>query len=273
LISDRPDHPVLAAALVLLAQDYTVEVRHPALHRDSDVDGFDVDGSVADAIYLLKAHDAGALNLAAQLEALGARIINPRAATEACCDRLGMAHALSASRLPIPNTHWAPTLTHLLSTENVDVSFPWILKSRWSRRGDLVVRIDNPAQLEALVVAWGHEPVVVQQFVPNDGWDHKLWMVGDAAFVARRRTPLEGAGRETTVPLRAEELDPSWLAIVQRVGAVFGLMVYGVDIIATSTGPVVVDVNAFPGCQGVAGAPGAIARLVRAETKMLEGSR
>ena len=272
LITDRPDHPVLAAALLLLAEDHAVEVRDPAPRARAEA-GVDVGGSAPDVIYLLKAHDTHALGLAAQLEALGARLINPRAATEACCDRRELAGTLSASRLPVPTTRWAPTLTHLLSEGRLDVPFPWIVKSRWSRRDDLLVRIDRRAQLEALVATWGDEPVVVQEFVANDGLDLKLWMVGDEIFAARRRTPLEGAGRETTVPLRPEELDPRWLAMARRVGVAFGLTIYGVDVVATSRGPVIVDVNAFPGCQGMAGAPEAIARLVRAETTTLEASR
>ncbi|MGR7001931.1 hypothetical protein ACU686_34410 [Yinghuangia aomiensis] len=39
------------------------------------------------------------------------------------------------------------------------------------------------------------------------------------------------------------------------------MSVYGVDLLAAPVGPVVVDVNAFPGFQGVTGAPEALAEL------------
>ncbi len=46
-----------------------------------------------------------------------------------------------------------------------------------------------------------------------------------------------------------------------RAGEVFGLDVYGVDLLDGPGEPVVVDVNAFPGIRGQAGAPEALAAL------------
>jgi ribosomal protein S6--L-glutamate ligase len=46
------------------------------------------------------------------------------------------------------------------------------------------------------------------------------------------------------------------------VGEVFGLDVYGVDLLDAGGGaPLIVDINAFPGIRGQAGAPEALAAL------------
>lgn len=49
---------------------------------------------------------------------------------------------------------------------------------------------------------------------------------------------------------------------MRRVGEVFELDVYGVDIIETGDGaPLIVDINAFPGVRGQSGAPEALVAL------------
>jgi ribosomal protein S6--L-glutamate ligase len=54
------------------------------------------------------------------------------------------------------------------------------------------------------------------------------------------------------------------------VGREFELSLYGVDLLVTARGPVVVDVNAFPGYGGVPGASAALAAF--AEGLSMEAS-
>ena len=64
------------------------------------------------------------------------------------------------------------------------------------------------------------------------------------------------------MPLALGELPPGWGELVVEVGRVFGLDVYGVDVIDTGEGtPLIVDINAFPGIRGQAGASQALAAL------------
>ena len=50
-----------------------------------------------------------------------------------------------------------------------------------------------------------------------------------------------------------EELGEEVQRIALQVGRVFGLQVYDVDFLMTEQGPVVIDVNSFPGYKGVPG--------------------
>ncbi len=140
---------------------------------------------------------------------------------------------------------------------------PVVVKSRHSRRHDLVARVDDRARLRELAAAWPQEPVVVQDFAPSSGWDHKLWAIGDRVFAALRRSELSPEGRGPAQPLALAELPDGWEALVRRVGEVFALDVYGVDILDTGGDgtPLIVDVNAFPGIRGQASAPQALANL------------
>jgi ribosomal protein S6--L-glutamate ligase len=63
-------------------------------------------------------------------------------------------------------------------------------------------------------------------------------------------------------PLVAGDVPNEWARVVLEIGRVFGLRLYGVDLLTTARGPLIVDVNAFPGFRGVHGASSALVALV-----------
>ncbi|MEV6396189.1 alpha-L-glutamate ligase [Streptomyces sp. NPDC051907] len=252
LITPEPGHPLLAATVALLTPEHQVETLDPRT----------VEGPaepLAD-VYLLKSRTPRALALARDLEQRGAPVMNSAAATALCQDRTAMAEQARRAGLPFASTRTFTRLAQLAS--GPPLPGPVVVKSRHSRRHDLVARLDNGTQLRELAGAWPQEPVVVQDFAPNSGWDHKLWAVGDQLFAALRRSELSPEGRGPTLPLAPDDLPPGWPALVRRVGEVFELDVYGVDIIDRGDGaPLIVDINAFPGVRGQSGAPQALAAL------------
>ena len=87
-------------------------------------------------------------------------------------------------------------------------------------------------------------------------------MIGEQIFAARRRTPLEPNASKEDFPIPAQELPADWAHITLEIGRVFNLRLYGVDLLITERGPIIVDVNSFPGFRGVPGADSALAALV-----------
>jgi ribosomal protein S6--L-glutamate ligase len=257
LITASPDHPLLAAATALLAPAHHVTFLDPdGLAPDAP------DGDPRDPadVYLLKSHTPRALALAARLEERGAPVVNSAAATTLCQDRTAMAELASRAGLPFAATRTAATLAALAARERP--AAPLVIKSRHSRRHDLVARADNAQALRDLAARWPQEPVVVQEFTENSGWDHKLWAIEGRLFAALRRSELAPGGRGPTRPLALGDLPAGWTGLVRDVGEVFGLSVYGVDLLDTGGGaPLIVDINAFPGIRGQAGAPEALAEL------------
>ncbi|MFE9634176.1 RimK family alpha-L-glutamate ligase [Streptomyces sp. NPDC006463] len=256
LITPEPGHPLLAATSALLAKEHVVDALDPA--------GTDPAAPMAVApladVYLLKSRTERALDLARDLERRGVPVVNTAAATALCQDRTAMAELALRAGLPFAATRTVGALSAWAS--HTALSSPVVVKSRYSRRGDLVARVDDPARLRELAAAWPQEPVVVQEFAPNSGWDHKLWAIGDQVFAALRRSELSPGGRGPGLPLDAHELPAGWAGLVRAVGAAFALDVYGVDIIDAGGGtPLIVDVNAFPGIRGQSGAPEALAAL------------
>ncbi|GAA0584771.1 alpha-L-glutamate ligase [Streptomyces crystallinus] len=249
LLTPEPGHPLLAAATALLAREHEVEPVHPdAAPPDR----------VAD-VYLLKSRTPRALALARELEARGAAVLNSASATELCQDRTAMAELAGRAGLPFAATRTFAALALLADAH--DLTYPLVVKSRHSRRHDLVARVDDRDGLRALAGVWGPEPVVVQEFTANSGWDHKLWVIGDRVFAALRRSELAPGGRGPTRSLPLDELPPGWADLALRVGEAYALEVYGVDLIDAAGSPLIVDVNAFPGIRGQLGAPEALAEL------------
>ncbi|MEV6774122.1 hypothetical protein AB0N05_36355 [Nocardia sp. NPDC051030] len=246
LLTGKPDHPLLAATTALLTADgHLVETLAPDANQPANP---------AD-VYLLKARTPAAISLARALEAHGIPVLNSADSTEFCQDRVHMAQWADRSSLPFPATIEWPNLRDL--PEQLDG--PLVIKSRHSRRDDLVARVTTLEQLQALAETWPDEPVVVQDFAPGTGWDHKLWVVAGKVFAALRHSELTEGTRQPDRPLTGPH---PWAELALRTGEAFGLDVYGVDLLEVDGEPLIVDINAFPGIRGQEGAAQALAARV-----------
>ncbi|TLZ62442.1 MAG: alpha-L-glutamate ligase [Gammaproteobacteria bacterium] len=266
LIADNPEtstHPVIGVVLQQLCSAHEVRLLDVSEISGDQAVGRERQHPLAD-IYLLKSHTPQALEVAHYLEQRGAMVINSFASSSACQDRALMAQRMSEAHLAFPSTSTHASLGELLEQQQQRpsiLSFPLVIKSRYSRRGDLVYRADGIEQLHALARRID-EPVIIQEFVPTDGWDIKLWVIGQQIFAARRRSSLAGEASRQDFPIPTEQLPSSWRSISLKVGRVFDLHLYGLDLIASDRGPVVVDVNSFPGFRGVGGAASALLCLI-----------
>ncbi|MFD4942598.1 RimK family alpha-L-glutamate ligase [Streptomyces sp. NPDC058409] len=261
LLTDKPAHPLLAAASsVLIETEHRVTFLNPDTGAGSPSE-LVIPDDLAD-VYLLKAHTPRALELARFLEAHGARVVNSAAATELCQDRSRIATVADGAGLPMPRTRTLDALSEALhGAERPESGYPLMVKSRHSRRADLVARVDGPAELRDLAAKWSDEPVVLQEFVANSGWDHKLWVIAGEVFAGVRPAPV-GAPPDGAQPAPlVHDLPRAWTQLALHTGEVFGLDVYGVDLLDREGAPVVVDINAFPGIRGPKGAPAALAAL------------
>jgi ribosomal protein S6--L-glutamate ligase len=268
LIMDNPEtprHPVIAVALQQLSTYHSVRLFDVRTLTGAEAIAQEEasEQPLAD-IYLLKSHAPQALDLALHLEQQGALVVNSWASSMACQDRILMAQRMNDAHLPWPQTESFPSLNNLVAQPErlATLTFPLIIKSYYSHRGDLVDKVRNSEELRNLARQWGQEPVVLQEFASGDGWDIKLWVIDQQIFAARRRTPLDPDAPKEDYPISAEELPEEWARITLEIGRAFNLRLYGVDLLISEHGPIIVDVNSFPGFRGVPGADSALAALV-----------
>jgi ribosomal protein S6--L-glutamate ligase len=266
LIMDNPEtphHPVIGVALQKLRATHNVRLLDVRTLTDDEAIAEEERYPSAD-LYLLKSHAPQALAVAHVLEQKGALVVNCWAASVACQDRVLMAQRMHEAKLPWPFTRSFSTLGSLLADHEMLASlpFPQIIKSYNSHRGDLVEKVDSINQLEALASEWSQEPIVLQAFAAGDGWDIKMWVIDRQIFAARRRTPLEPNASKEDYPISPEELPAEWAHIAKEIGRVFNMRLYGIDLLMTDHGPIIVDVNGFPGFRGVPGADSALVAMV-----------
>jgi ribosomal protein S6--L-glutamate ligase len=223
-------------------------------------------------VYLLKARSDWGIEAARRAEAHGALVINTARATTSCLDRKLMAGRLSQAGLPFPETWSVPALNDFIaSSKGHELPWPVIVKSRRSRRGDLVRVLSASAELHNLAAEWGDEPVIVQRVVGHDGWDHKVWSIGCRLHVVRRSTAVGPHARGLDIPVDLAQLPDGIEDLAHAVGATFGLELFGVDMLISGDRPVIVDVNPFPGFRGVPDAGQAIAEHVVGLAAMATG--
>jgi ribosomal protein S6--L-glutamate ligase len=260
---ETPHHPVIAVALQQLSATHNVRLLDVRTLTGVEAIAQEEKNPLAE-LYLLKSHAPQALALAHVLEQQGALVVNSWASSVACQDRVLMAQRMRDANLPWPFTRSFSTLGSLLSDHEMlaSLSFPQIIKSYYSHRGDLVDKVDSIEQLEALAPRWNQEPVVLQEFAAGDGWDIKMWMINQQIFAARRRTPLEPDASKEDFPIPSEQLPVEWAHIAMEIGRVFNMRLYGIDLLITQHGPMIVDVNGFPGFRGVPGADSALVAMV-----------
>ena len=266
LIMDNPEtphHPVIAVALRQLSTTHNVRLLDVRTLTGVEAIAEEEKHPLAD-LYLLKSHAPQALDLAHALEEKGALVVNSWASSVACQDRVLMAQRMREANLPWPYTWSFTTLGSMLTDRNflTNLPFPLIIKSYYSHRGDLVDKVHSIEHLEALAAEWSEEPVVLQEFATGDGWDIKLWVIDQQIFAARRRTPLEANASKEDFPIARGELPGEWAHITLEIGRIFNMRLYGVDLLITERGPMIVDVNSFPGFRGVPGADSALVNLV-----------
>jgi len=261
---ETPNHPIIGKALQELSVMHTVQLL--------DVRGLNSVEAVKKAqaqpladLYLLKSHAPQALEVAHYLEKHKRLVINSWWSSLTCQDRVLMSQYMRKANLPWPTTQHYVSLARLLAQPDslARLTFPLIVKSHYSHRGDLVAKVDIVEQLQALAGQWSQEPIILQEYAQSDGWDSKLWIIDQEVFAARRRTPLDANASKEDIPLTAEELPSDWRDIALEIGRVFNLRLYGVDLLLTTHGPIIVDVNAFPGFRGVPGATTALVHLVQ----------
>lgn len=223
--------------------------------------------------WILKTVSGGpGLTLLEAAAAAGLTTVNDARSIRGVRDKALAASIGRGGGLPVPVTYAAArpeALAEIPASE-----YPLVVKPADGSSGRAVRLVASPdllAPLRDQLV--GEGMLIAQPYVPNSGIDLKAYSVGGQVYATQRCSPLhpERAFRERRVLLTAEVA-----AVVAEVGAVYGLDLYGVDILLGPDGPVVVDVNDFPSFRQVPDATARVARAIldraRAGTTSVNGS-
>jgi ribosomal protein S6--L-glutamate ligase len=205
-------------------------------------------------LYLLKSHTEVSLSLAGLLHARGAWMLNPYLSCATTQNKVIAARILRAAGIPTPDT-WVMGDSTLL--EPLLEEHPLFIKPYMGHRGAGVALVHTAEELAAATAGVDY-PLLAQKYIPGPGEDLKVYCVGDQVFAVKK--PFSSTS--FAVPGEPVPVTPEVRDISVRTGIALGLGLYGLDIIESPDGPVVVDVNYFPGYKGVPNAAAVIADYI-----------
>jgi ribosomal protein S6--L-glutamate ligase len=197
-----------------------------------------------DAYVLKTVSDGPGLSLLEAAAAVGIATINNARAVRLARDKAVAAAFARRHGIAFPVTYFVAHVD-LLRTIPHD-QYPLVVKpSNGSSMRD-VFRVETPADLGELMLSLGESGdrfYLAQPYIENAGIDIKLYNTGDNVFAVLKRSPLspdaQVAERLIRLPRELDEL-------ARLVGRTFGLDIYGIDVVESPSGWIVLDVNDFP---------------------------
>lgn len=197
-----------------------------------------------------------------QFELMGTYAPNPSAAFARARDKLLCQQLLAAEGLGLPVTVFGDNPDDTDDLLAMLGPPPHVIKLNEGTQGAGVMLTEKPSASRGVVEALRglYASFVVQEFIAEaQGADLRCFVVGDRVIGAMQRQAPPGDFRsnlhrggiaspvETTAAERAAAV---------RAAQVVGLGIAGVDLIRAHRGPLVLEVNASPGLEGIEAATG-----------------
>jgi len=216
-----------------------------------------------------------------QMEMMGVYTPNPSDAVLRARDKLRCLQILAAQGIDMPATVFGDNPDDTADVLDLLGEPPHVIKLNEGSQGTGVVLAEKRSASQSVVEAFRglYANFLVQEFVAEaQGSDLRCFVVGKKVVAAMQRDSgpgefranLHRGGSAKAATLSAEEKRIA----VQAAGAL-GLGVAGVDLLRSNRGPLLLEVNASPGLEGIEAATGvdvagAIMELLQAQAR---GSR
>lgn len=200
---------------------------------------------------------AQALAVLRQMQTLGVLPLNSANAISQARDKLCAMQILLAAKVPVPDSAFAVSPAELPKTIHQLGGTPVVIKLLQGSQGVGVMLADTRQAARQIMDTLGllRTDVLVQRYVAEAaGRDVRVWVIGDqvVAAIERRAAPgefranLHRGGRASPTVLSTQEQQVA-VAATQALG----LSVAGVDLLRSTSGPLVIEVNASPGLEGI----------------------
>lgn len=184
------------------------------------------------------------LSLLNWAELQGKVTINRQSAIYSVFNKSIMATVLAAGDVKTPRTFFG-TIESLAKNIRQE-SYPVILKPIFGDNSQGLVVVNGPEDLGG--IEWQDPVALAQEYLPGDGYDLKLYVIGGEVWAVRKPSPFQGPGVPVIASDKAvaAQLTPEYEALGRRCGELFNLELYGVDCLESPSGLLVIEVNDFP---------------------------
>jgi ribosomal protein S6--L-glutamate ligase len=220
-----------------------------------------------DAYVLKTVSDGPGLIILEAAEAAGVPTINNSRSIRLVRDKAVAAALAHSHGLPIPPTYFVvyPRLLKQIPREE----YPIVIKPTNGSSNRGIYRVNSPEELATLELPEARTSFfLAQHYVENPGFDIKLYVTGTEVFAVAKKSPLHPEVREGLMPVT-----PELRKLALKVGKVFGLDIYGLDVVETPNGLVLLDINDFPSFGQVPRAVSRIAEYILHAAKRAELKR
>jgi ribosomal protein S6--L-glutamate ligase len=195
-----------------------------------------------DAYVLKTVSDGPGLSILEAAEAIGIPTINHSRSIRLVRDKAVAAAYAQACGLPVPRTYFA-AYRHLLDQVPLE-DYPLVIKPSNGSSGRDIHLVNNRFEMQNLTLPLQRSGfLLAQQYVENTGFDIKLYVTGKEVYPVAKSSPLHP---EIDVDKHLIPITLELRNLALRVGAVFGLEIYGLDVVETAHGLSIVDINDFP---------------------------
>lgn len=202
------------------------------------------------------------ITLLRQIELQGIPVLNSAFGTMVAADKVHSLQQLAAAGVRTPLC--------VQSKEPEDVADlirrvggpPAILKLLKGTQGVGVIKVDTiESAVSTLEALWSlREDVLIQEFIANDACvDQRVFVVDGKVVAAMERRAREGEFRANVHrggSTRKLKVDEATRELALAAARTLDLRVAGVDILPSPRGPLVIEVNASPGFEGIEAATG-----------------
>lgn len=172
-------------------------------------------------------------------------------------DKLRSIQILSRHDVPIPATTFVRDRADVLPAIDRVGGAPVVIKLLEGTQGIGVILAPETKIAEAVIetLQSTRQNVLIQRFVvESKGRDIRALVVGDRVVAAMRRVARGDEFRSNVHrggTVEAIELEPEFERVAIQSAQIMGLRVAGVDMLEGHDGPVVMEVNASPGFEGI----------------------
>ncbi|MCB0990928.1 MAG: 30S ribosomal protein S6--L-glutamate ligase [Acidimicrobiales bacterium] len=177
-------------------------------------------------------------------------------------DKLRSIQILSRHNIGIPATTFVRNRKDVLPAIERVGGAPVVIKLLEGTQGIGVILAPDNKVAEAVIetLQSTKQNVLIQRFVAESkGRDIRALVVGDRVVAAMRRTAQPGEFRSNVHrggSTQIVELDDEYQRVAVQAAQIMGLKVAGVDMLESTDGPLVMEVNSSPGLEGIETATG-----------------
>lgn len=177
-------------------------------------------------------------------------------------DKLKCLQKISAAGLDVPKTFMAGAMEDVPSLIDRFSGTPVVIKLLESTHGVGVILAESRQTAISVVESFFklNQPVILQEYIAESGGaDIRAFVVGKNVVAAMERQALEGEFRSNLhrgATSSITKLTPREKDIVLQAARLMGLDIAGVDLLRSNRGPLIMEVNASPGLEGIEGTTG-----------------